>query len=114
MKVTNNTSEQLIAFCGHKDYGHGKDTTVKPGETKEIPGPFVGKMENMIGIPNSGNAYIVIQGDTEIICHCGEDGGNTYHVSKGKPLFLTNYETAIAVRHYSDERDAPNPPDYGD
>ncbi len=96
MKVTNNTPEQLIAFAWDTRYGYGDDTSINPGETKEVVGPYIGDM-------GTGSCHIIPKGD--IVCQTIPDDEKGFYVSKGNQLFLQADTSGISIRHFSEKRD---------
>lgn len=98
MKVTNNTSETLIAFSYHTSYGYGNDFSIEPGETKELIGPCLGEM---------GGEPCYFIGEGQIICQNKPDDEVGYYIGKGDPLFLFSDPSGVIVRHHSEERDVP-------
>lgn len=94
MKVTNNTTEAIIACTWHATYGPGDDIQIEPGETKESRGPFIGEM-------GGGDCYLILPG--EIICHEKEDDENNFQVIKGSQLELTEDGVqGVTIRHFSE------------
>lgn len=95
MKVSNNTSYDLIAFGWHITHGCGDDVKIEPGQFADILGPYVGEMDD-------GSCYIIIEG--EIACQETPDDNNGFQVIVGSQLNLQKNNKGITVRHFSEER----------
>ncbi len=95
MKIFNNTSYDLIAFCWHKDHGYGSDVTIKPNQSADILGPCIGEM-------GGGYCYAVIEG--EITCQETPDDENGFQVGIGNQLNLQADKQGVTVRHFSEDR----------
>lgn len=94
MKITNNASFPVVAFCWDINLGLGTDVTIEPGDTGEVQGPYLGEM-------GGGSCYLVVEGD--IVCQEAPDDKNVFQVIPGKPLVLANSGRGVTVRHYSDK-----------
>jgi hypothetical protein len=94
MKVTNNASFPVKAFGVHTKHGYGTDTYIKPGESAEISGPYLGEM-------GGGSCRIAIPG--EIICHEGPDGEGTFQIAQKSPIHLQTGEVGVKVRQRFDD-----------
>lgn len=44
MRIINNTSFPIIAFCFDKSNKCGDDVAIDPGENEEVKGPYLGEM----------------------------------------------------------------------
>ena len=94
MRVTNSTSFKIIAFCFDSGIGYGEDVTIKPGESAEVQGPYLGKM-------GGGGCHVIVEGS--IICHEEPDDENSFQLLFGQPLHLAIGKKGVTVRHYLDE-----------
>ncbi len=74
MKINNNTSFKIIAFCWHISHGYGDDVEIEPGESAEVNGPYIGEM-------GGGSCHVAIEG--EISCHEKPDDEDGFQVLKG-------------------------------
>lgn len=72
------------------------DVEIKPGESAEILGPYIGEM-------GGGSCYVDL-GGADISCHELADDGISFQVLSGLQLNLSNDKDGICVRHYSDDR----------
>lgn len=94
MKVTNDASFPVRAFGFHTKHGYGSDTHIKPGESADILGPYLGEM-------GGGSCRVVIAG--EITCHEGPDDDNKFSIAQDKPVHLQSDDTGVTVRHFLDK-----------
>ena len=95
MKVTNDTSFTIIAFCWDAKVGYGDDTPITRGKSVNVMGPYLGNM-------GDGSCYVIIEGT--IICQESKDDNNGFHVSIGNQLNLQKGAKGITIRHYLEDR----------
>ncbi len=95
MKVSNNTSQRLIAFGWNTKLGYSEDVKIEPGQSVDVIGPRIGNM-------GGGGCRIVIEG--EISCQENPDDDNGFQVVKGKQLNYRIGDNGVTVRHYSESR----------
>lgn len=105
MKIINATSFNVIAYATVHDCEYGPDVVIKPGESGELIGPYVGKIR--------GRACFRIIDVPTIICTEKPDdllGNNIFHVEKGGQLYLEVMkiqvlkigDVSVTVRHHED------------
>ena len=95
MRVINNTSFPIIAHGVWLNKGYGPDVLIQPGESKKVPGLYVGVMGN-------GECFVQLN-SPDITCHEGEYTDDAFHVSKGKRLCLQGGGEGITIRHHEDD-----------
>ena len=95
MKVTNNALYPLIAFAWHVDRGYGEDTTINPGTSEVVKGPYIGEM-------GDGACHIDVPG--EITCQETPDDEHGFQVTLGCQLNLKSGDVGITVRHHLEPR----------
>jgi len=93
LQITNDTTFSVTAFCQHKDYGNGDKKVIKPGETMELQGPWVGEMGDESG-------YIQFTG--RITCHEKPDNNTGYQVTKEEKLILQLKKRRVTVEYAID------------
>ena len=94
MNIVNKTSFPVVAVCWHKQYGYGDEETVEPGQSKDILGPYLGKMGGV-------SCHLSMSG--KIACHKKQDDESGFHVSDGNQLNLGSGELGVTIRHYSND-----------
>lgn len=94
MKVTNNAPFPVKAFSFHTEHGYGDYSYIKPGQSAEVCGPYVGEM-------GCGSCTIAVPG--KIICHEGPDGNGKFRIAEKSPIHLQSGKVGVTVRHEFDE-----------
>lgn len=94
MNVTNNTSFSIIACCLDTNLGYGEDVLIKPGETAEAYGPYLGEM-------GLGSCFVHVEGS--IACQQTPDDNHGFQVTRGYPICLLAGNKGVTVRHHEDE-----------
>lgn len=95
MKVKNNASFAVIAIAWDYRFGFGEEVAIQPGETLEVPGPYVGEM--------GGGTCTLHLSDVTYECHEGADEANIFHISAGHQCALGNDQSGLTIRHYSED-----------
>lgn len=94
MKVTNQASFPIIAFCFDENVGYGADTLIQPGQSEDVLGPYLGEM-------GGGSCRVHVPG--EIICSEEPDSGNSFQVNQNNQLHLATGDKGVTVRHHLDD-----------
>ncbi|XLQ20159.1 MAG: hypothetical protein ACKUBY_00060 [Candidatus Moraniibacteriota bacterium] len=94
MKVTNNATFSIIAFCYDTAIGYGNDVEIQSNKSEEVEGPYLGEM-------GSGSCRVHIDGS--ITCHEAPDDEKSFEIQRGAQLCLRSGDKGIIVRHHLDE-----------